>query len=108
MMLSSIASRGPETGHSPPKGSLVKPKATRSYVASLTYQVIEPTLLGTLACRKCRGPLDLHQPNPQQPFLFLGTCPGCGQWYTIGSADRDDAPMTVLELPDVASIPGEG
>lgn len=54
---------------------------------SLTVETIvialEPAGAVTLACRRCGVALDLHQPEPDDPDLMLGTCLECGAWFAI-------------------------
>ena len=47
--------------------------------------------------------LDLHQPNPNQPDQFLGTCPGCGRWYS-GRGEARGRSRQVIQLPEVREI----
>ena len=81
----------------------VKRLSVRKFVANLSYYSIAPESLATLHCRECRSPLDIHQPNPNQPDQFLGTCAGCGAWYRIGSCAAEDL-LTVVQLPEVGEV----
>ena len=73
----------------------------RSVSATLSYYHVAPDSFKTLACRRCRSPLDVHQPNPQQSDQFLGTCPTCNRWYLVAPSSGDPG-LIVMELPDIA------
>ena len=70
-------------------------------MANLNYYCIVSAALSTLNCRSCRGPLDIHQPNPNQPDQFLGTCSDCNLWYRVESKPGEGR-LTVMQLPEVA------
>jgi hypothetical protein len=36
-----------------------------------------------VCCLNCRAPLDLYQPDAQEPQRFVGTCGACGRWYLL-------------------------
>ena len=75
----------------------------RSALVNVPCFGIEASKLGALACRRCRAPLDLHQPNPNQPDQFLGTCTECGQWYRV-EAKADEPKALVVQLPEVEEV----
>jgi hypothetical protein len=81
----------------------VKRLSPLSFAASLTYHVIASANFPTLACAGCRGWLDVHQPDPNQPDQVLGTCANCGRWYRIGFSTKGKE-LIVLELPDLGQI----
>jgi len=83
------------------EGLPVSRNAIRTFVANLSYYSIASDSLSALSCRACRSPLDIHQPNPNQPEQFLGTCSDCGRWYRLESAVQGGE-VTVLQLPDVS------
>jgi hypothetical protein len=51
-----------------------------------------------VCCLGCGAPLELHQPDAEEPQRFVGTCQGCGRWYLL-----DWVPLTseglMLMLP---------
>jgi hypothetical protein len=78
--------------------------ANRPFAASLFYHIVASDRFPTLTCRGCRGSLDIHQPDPNQPEQFLATCSKCGRWYRVaGSTVANE--LIVLDLPDVGQIP---
>jgi hypothetical protein len=87
----------------PLEGPLVNRITIRSVVANLSYYRVATGNFSTLVCPSCRGSLDIHQPNLQQPDQFLGTCSLCGRWYRVASS-IDETGLTVLELPEVVEI----
>jgi hypothetical protein len=36
-----------------------------------------------VCCLNCGAPLDLHQPEAEEPRRFVGTCDHCGRWYLL-------------------------
>jgi len=38
-------------------------------------------------CPDCQKPLDVHQPDPEQPERLLGTCPACKAWFLLGCGE---------------------
>ena len=74
----------------------------RTFTALLSYYKTTSNNFAKLSCQMCRGTLDVHQPDQNQPEQFLGTCSGCGRWYRI--APMTEAGLTMLELPDFTQI----
>jgi uncharacterized protein YbaR (Trm112 family) len=83
------------------KGLAMKHTAIQTFVSRLVYYSVHLDHLSTLSCRGCDTPLDIHQPNQDQPHEFLGTCGNCGRWYRIESLDEASG-VTVLELPEMS------
>ena len=81
--------------------------AIRSVTVSVALYSISAVRLSELSCRKCRTPLDIHQPDPNQPDKFLGTCSGCGCWYRV-EAKLSEARATVMQLPELSEVPKPG
>jgi hypothetical protein len=75
----------------------------RSFTASLSYYVTDSETFPTFACIGCRSFLDIHQPDPNHPVQFLGTCPRCGRWCRLVFS-KDEAELVVIELPDAHQI----
>jgi hypothetical protein len=36
-----------------------------------------------VCCLNCGAPLELHQPEAEEPRRFVGTCDQCGRWYLL-------------------------
>ena len=36
-----------------------------------------------VCCLNCAAPLELHQPDAEEPRRFVGTCDQCGRWYLL-------------------------
>jgi hypothetical protein len=36
-----------------------------------------------VCCLGCGEPLELHQPDAEEPQQFVGTCGRCGRWYLL-------------------------
>jgi hypothetical protein len=36
-----------------------------------------------VCCLNCSAPLDLHQPEADEPHRFVGTCDQCARWYLL-------------------------
>ena len=36
-----------------------------------------------VCCLNCASPLELHQPETDEPRRFVGTCNQCGCWYLL-------------------------
>jgi hypothetical protein len=89
----------------PPEGLPVNRTTIRTRVATLSYYSLVAESLWALNCRGCRSPLDIHQPNPNQPDHFLATCADCGCWYRVGSMSEDGR-ITLLQLPDFSELDG--
>jgi len=75
----------------------------RSAPISLSYYSIAADRLGLANCRRCREPLDLHQPIASQPDQFLATCPECGVWYRV-EVSPGEGRAFVVQLPEVADV----
>ncbi len=81
------------------EGHPLSRKAGRSLSVSLNYYMIAPGHVTTIGCPDCRAPLDIHQPNSNQPDQLLGTCMACGSWFRI-EADEDEGKAMVVRLPE--------
>lgn len=51
-----------------------------------------------VCCLNCSVPLELHQPDANQPRRFVGTCAHCGRWYLL-DWDPGDANGHMVLLP---------
>lgn len=36
-----------------------------------------------VCCLNCSAPLELYQPEAEEPRRFVGTCDQCGRWYLL-------------------------
>jgi hypothetical protein len=75
--------------------------------ASLTWKVtdLEMTRDGLMSpsCQKCRTPLDVHQPDENDPRRLLGICGACHTWHFIEVAP-DDSRALLFNMPCVEFI----
>jgi hypothetical protein len=55
------------------------------------------------SCLRCEGGLTLHQPEPQEPHRFLGTCPDCRAWHYI-DCSPDGKEATIVLIPAIEPI----
>jgi hypothetical protein len=51
------------------------------------------------SCQKCGAPLNLHQPDEDDPSHLLGTCGQCGTWHMIEVTSRGTKSL-LYTLPD--------
>jgi len=55
-------------------------------------------------CPNCQVPLDLHQPDEEQPSQLLGTCDDCSRWYFLVESEKDWQGTVLFELPSAKMI----
>jgi hypothetical protein len=36
-----------------------------------------------VSCLNCGAPLEIHQPDVEEPQRFIGTCEQCRHWYVL-------------------------
>jgi hypothetical protein len=53
----------------------------------------------SLCCPDCHDPLDLHQPDEEQPAQLLGTCDCCSKWFFVMELQPEWNGMLLVELP---------
>jgi hypothetical protein len=51
-----------------------------------------------VCCLNCGAPLEIHQPDADEPQRFVGTCGGCGLWYLLDWVPRSGEGL-MLMLP---------
>ncbi len=73
---------------------------TRSALVTVVSYQIEAEHLFDLECQRCGSPMDLHQPDSNQPEQFLATCPECGLWLRV-EAKADEPAAVAMQLPEV-------
>jgi hypothetical protein len=58
-----------------------------------------------VCCLNCGAPLELYQPDTQEPQRFIGTCGQCRRWYLLDWIPQA-AEGVMLLLPDHARLLG--
>jgi len=58
----------------------------------------------SLCCTACQIPLNLSQPDEEQPSQLLGTCEGCSRWFFLVESELDWEGMLLFELPSAETI----
>jgi hypothetical protein len=58
----------------------------------------------SLCCSECQVPLNLHQPDEEQPSQLLGTCECCSRWFFLVESELDWEGMLLFELPSAETI----
>ena len=58
----------------------------------------------SLCCPECEIPLDLHQPDDNEPTQLLGICGSCSKWYFVVEIESDWNGALLFELPSAGSI----
>jgi hypothetical protein len=54
-------------------------------------------------CLECDSPMDMHQPNSDDPEIFLGVCAECGRWFRI-EVDVEGDRIWCLAVPGKADV----
>jgi uncharacterized protein YbaR (Trm112 family) len=57
-----------------------------------------------LCCPKCRSPLNLIQPDENEPSRLLGTCDRCSKWAFLVELEPEWRKALLVELPDSDAI----
>jgi hypothetical protein len=81
----------------------VRRTSTRAFAAKLVCFSVAFERLSTMICRNCREPLDIHQPNSNQPDQFLGICSGCDCWFRI-EVGAESSQARVIQLPEIGEV----
>ena len=55
----------------------------RSTLISAMDLQVETSKVFDSKCLECDSTMDMHQPDSDDPALFLGVCADCGRWYRI-------------------------
>ena len=55
-------------------------------------------------CPNCQVPLNLHQPDEEQPSQLLGTCDCCSRWFFLVESEMDWDGTLLFELPSAETI----
>jgi hypothetical protein len=69
-----------------------------THAASMSQEV------GSLCCPECEVPLDLHQPDDNEPTQLLGVCASCSRWYFVVEVESTWNNALLFELPSAGSI----
>jgi hypothetical protein len=54
---------------------------------------------GEAGCPVCGSPIELHQPDPDQPERLLGRCVECSRWFLVMQSEETCACTWLVELP---------
>lgn len=83
-----------------------KPKA--SATPSMLPLVVRTIEVGrgsrSLSCPDCHTPLNLMQPDEEEPTRLLGTCETCSKWAFLVELEPDWQRVLLIELPDGEAI----
>jgi hypothetical protein len=72
----------------------------------MTHAVSMSSVVSSLSCPECEVPLDLHQPDDNQPTRLLGICCACNRWYLLVETESDWTSALLFELPGAEEIRG--
>jgi hypothetical protein len=72
----------------------------------MTHAVSLSSEVSSLSCPECEVPLDLHQPDDNQPTQLLGICCACNRWYFLVETESDWTGALLFELPSADEIRG--
>lgn len=79
------------------------PKRVEAVGTTLSCSPVRSNQLLRLACRHCRTPLDLLQPQGDRPDQLLATCAGCGGWFRVEFRANDPRGV-MMDLPEVPPL----
>ena len=58
----------------------------------------------SLCCPDCWVPLDLLQPDENDPARLLGTCESCSKWVFLTELEPDWSKALLVELPSTETL----
>jgi hypothetical protein len=58
----------------------------------------------SFCCPNCQVPLNLHQPDEEQPSQLLGTCDCCSRWFFLVESEMNGDGTLLFELPSAEMI----
>lgn len=58
----------------------------------------------SLCCPDCWVPLNLLQPDENDPARLLGTCESCSKWVFLVELEADWSKVLLIELPSTDTI----
>jgi hypothetical protein len=70
----------------------------------MTHAVSMSREVSSLCCPECEVPLDLHQPDDNEPTQLLGVCGSCNKWYFLVEIESDWNGALLFELPSARAI----
>ena len=70
----------------------------------MTHAVSMSPEVSSLCCPECEVPLDLHQPDDNEPTQLLGICGSCNKWYFLVEIEFDWNGALLFELPSAGAI----
>ena len=83
-------------------------KLVRSVPSAILPFVVRTIAAGRgsrpLCCPDCRAPLNLIQPDENEPTRLLGTCESCSKWAFLVELEPDWKKVLLIELPDADAL----
>jgi hypothetical protein len=70
----------------------------------VAYSMGGSTWTNSLDCPNCHVPLNLHQPDEEQPSQLLGTCGCCSRWFFLVESELDRDGTLLFELPSAETL----
>jgi hypothetical protein len=58
----------------------------------------------SICCPDCQDPLDLLQPDEEEPARLLGTCESCSKWLFLVEIEPEWKQALLVELPSAEAI----
>jgi hypothetical protein len=58
----------------------------------------------SLCCPDCHLPLNLIQPDEEEPTRLLGTCENCEKWAFLVELEPDWKTVLLIEVPDADAL----
>jgi uncharacterized protein YbaR (Trm112 family) len=84
------------------------PKPVPSAPSTILPFVVRTVTAGrgsrALCCPSCRSPLNLIQPDENEPTRLLGTCDSCAKWSFLVELEPEWRKALLIELPDGESL----
>jgi hypothetical protein len=75
-------------------------KSAESTVLPFVVRTIEPGVeSGALECPACQSPLNLIQPDENDPTRLIGTCESCSAWGVLVELEPDWQKALLIEVP---------
>lgn len=84
------------------------PRPTLSESSTILPVVVRTIVAGrgsrSLNCPACRAPLNLVQPDEDEPTRLLGICDACSKWAFLVELEPEWRKAMLVELPDSESL----
>lgn len=84
-----------------PKPARTAPTTSLNLAARI---IAIPNASESIECPSCSGPLNLLQPDENDPGRLLGTCESCAVWLLMVELEPDWRKVIVIELPDAEAL----